>query len=475
MIPRAGTVGSPSTGMEERERERPSPFPSPPTNSAPIVLRGQADFYARASDMDEYTEIDQNQQSLSVEHDLSDGKLVSITARSDWDMNPNLLDLDLSLFAATSSIEQDQSIWSQELRIENNEDPDMGWNLGLFYADEEVQGKATRFFLTGLPNPWHQDTQVTSYVLETENLAVLEASTRPCPIRASFPSGCVTTSSRTRSSETRPASLLPRLPSTRKATRGFSPLPGLGRTVNETLKVGAGISFSGKRNGFSAFSDADANASYGKEEITSFDLGFTYRPSENWTLTVTGFLNGVDDYQLELPAANTDYMVVNVDEVSVYGIEVDSTHRIDGGWTVSLGYGLSNSEIEDVASLSATGSALANLKGRQVSFVPHHTLSATIAHQLDNGAYYQLGTRTIGETFYWDQTGVNTTGVIDAYTLLDAKIGMVHDGWQVEVFGTNLTDEEYYTSLVSSLTSLGAAPGVAGSPRVIGLSVSREF
>ena len=73
------------------------------------------------------------------------------------------------------------------------------------------------------------------------------------------------------------------------------------------------------------------------------------------------------------------------------------------------------------------------------------------------------------------QTGVNTTDVIDAYTLLDAKIGMVHDGWQVEVFGTNLTDEEYYTSLVSSLTSLGAAPGVAGSPRVIGLSVSREF
>ena len=133
-------------------------------------------------------------------------------------------------------------------------------------------------------------------------------------------------------------------------------------------------------------------------------------------------------------------MVVNVVEVSVYGIEVDSTHGIDGGWTVSLGYGLSNSEIEDVTSLSATGSALANLKGRQVSFVPHHTLSATIAHQLDNGAYYQLGTRTIGETFYWDQTGVNTTDGFDAYTLLDAKIGMVHDGWQVEVLGTNLTD-----------------------------------
>ena len=444
----------------------------------PIVLRNQADFYARASDMDEYTEIDQDQQSLSVEHDLAGGKLVSITARSDWDMNPNLLDLDLSLFpAATSSIEQDQSIWSQELRIENNEDPDMGWNLGLFYADEEVEGKATRFFLTGLTPPFPtSDTQVTSYVLETENLAVFGSFYKALSDQDVVSLGMRYDDFENSIVRNKTSQLAAPVALNKESDSGiFSPSLAWERTVSETLKVGAGISFSGKRNGFSAFSDADANASYGKEEITSFDLGFTYRPSENWTLAVTGFLNDVDDYQLELPAANTDYMVVNVDEVSVYGIEVESTHRIDGGWTVSLGYGLSNSEIEDVTSLSAGASALANLKGRQVSFVPHHTLSASVSQQLDNGAYYQLGTRTIGETFYWDQSGVNTTDVIDAYTLLDAKIGMVHDGWQVEVFGTNLTDEEYYTSLVSSLTSLGAAPGVAGSPRVIGLSVSREF
>ena len=443
----------------------------------PLVMRNQTDFYARASDMNEYTEIDHNQQYLSVEHNLADGKLVSITARSDWDMSPNLLDLDLSLFpAATSSIEQDQSIWSQELRIENNEDPGMGWNIGLFYADEEVEGRATRFFLTRFPPPFDKDTQVTNYVLETENLAVFGSFYKALSDQDLVSLGLRFDNFENSIVRNKTSQLAPPVPINKESDSGiFSPSLAWERTVNESLNVGAGISFSGKRNGFSAFSDADANTSYGKEEITSFDLGFTYRPSENWTLTVTGFLNDVDDYQLELPAANTDYMVVNVDEVSIYGIEVDSTHRLDGGWTISLGYGLSNSEIEDVSSLSDTSHALANLKGHQVSFVPHHTLSATIAHQLDNGTFYQLGTRTIGETFYWDQTGANTTDVIDTYTLLDAKIGMVHDGWDVQIFGTNLTDEEYYTSLVSSLTSLGAAPGVAGSPRVIGLSISREF
>ena len=35
-----------------------------------------------------------------------------------------------------------------------------------------------------------------------------------------------------------------------------------------------------------------------------------------------------------------------------------------------------------------------------------------------------------------------------------------------------LTDEEYYTSLVNNLPG---TPGIAGSPRVIGLSISKEF
>jgi outer membrane receptor protein involved in Fe transport len=89
--------------------------------------------------------------------------------------------------------------------------------------------------------------------------------------------------------------------------------------------------------------------------------------------------------------------------------------------------------------------------------------------------HYQIGTRTVGESFYWDQTGSNNSDRIEDYTLLDASIGYTLNDWNFNIFGTNLTDEEYYTSLVSSLSNLGAAPGIAGSPRVIGLSISKEF
>ena len=63
----------------------------------PIVYRGQADFYSRATDFDEYTEIERNQQFLTIESEL-DGippylrsQTVMIGA-----MNPNRLDLDIS-------------------------------------------------------------------------------------------------------------------------------------------------------------------------------------------------------------------------------------------------------------------------------------------------------------------------------------------------------------------------------------------
>ena len=36
-----------------------------------------------------------------------------------------------------------------------------------------------------------------------------------------------------------------------------------------------------------------------------------------------------------------------------------------------------------------------------------------------------------------------------AYTLLDANIGYDWKDWEFNVFGLNLTDEEYYTSLVT--------------------------
>ena len=88
------------------------------------------------------------------------------------------------------------------------------------------------------------------------------------------------------------------------------------------------------------------------------------------------------------------------------------------------------------------------------------------------GCMARLEPKTIGNTHYWNYDGSNPAEKIDSYTLLDANLGYDWKDWEFNVFGLNLTDEKYYTSLVNNLPT---TPGVVGSPRVIGLSISKEF
>jgi iron complex outermembrane receptor protein len=97
-------------------------------------------------------------------------------------------------------------------------------------------------------------------------------------------------------------------------------------------------------------------------------------------------------------------------------------------------------------------------------------------YRFKSGIYGQIGTKTIGETFYWDYDGKNQYDKIESYTLLDANIGYDFKSWKINLFGLNLTQEEYHTSIVNYLGKPNVkSPGIAGSPRVVGLSLSMEF
>ena len=104
----------------------------------------------RASDFDESAEIDRNQQFLTFETERDGFNFFSITNRNDWSMNPNRVDLDMLNFrAAESTITQEQIEWSQEFRLESEQGSEIDWVLGSFYSYGEIDGEATRWFLTG--------------------------------------------------------------------------------------------------------------------------------------------------------------------------------------------------------------------------------------------------------------------------------------------------------------------------------------
>ena len=463
-------------------------FASHELGAQPLVRRNQADFYARSTNFDEFTSTDQNQQFLRIQHELETGELTLITNRNDWDMNPNRLDIDLtnqaSLYTSlgpdsvnplhhmTSTIVQNQVNWSQEVRYTNNNSESHSWSIGAFYENSELDGIATRF--VGIPfdvtdplTPYFGMPIPTTYSMKNENVAVFFHSDKKL-------------------SESDLLSLFLRHDNFEKSmnrtnmgvqthndSKDFSNTSAnlkWSHNINKSSTYGLILGYSEKPGGFSAFTNTAGQEVYLDESIVSYEAFVDLNPSKSWQLSFSAFFNDVKDYQFELNGAGMDYYLENADAVSIYGLEVDSFWNLGGGWSFGASYGLTESEFEKVSALPA-------LVGKQLPFVPDHSLSLVLGHKLDNGLSYQIGSRTTGKTFFWDNTGSNSEDVIDSYTLLDAQIGYTFNDWYFNLFGSNLTDEKYYTSLVSNLKSpiITHAPGVAGSPRAIGLSISKEF
>ena len=444
----------------------------------PLVLRNGGNFYDRASDFDESTEIDRNQQFLTFEHELDGYSFFSITNRNDWSMNPNRVDLDTSTVntiaspAQTSVIIQDQIEWSQEFRLESEEGSEIDWVLGAFYSDSEIDGDATRSF--GV-------TEQTVYNLESRNIAIFATLAKDLTENDNLSLGLRYDNFEKKMDRTKDGfnfvfdsvfnTFIPTPFSDTVADSNdfdsFSPTLNWERKITEGLTGNLRATYSEKPGGFSPYTVTGNQITFLEEETLSYEIGLLFSPTESWGLNLTAYLNDIENYQFELPDLNplsTDYYVDNADEVTTQGIEIEGYFKPSENFTFSVAYGLCDSEYDKF-----DGSGLV---GKQVSFIPEHTLALSLNYEFDNGLYGQIGTKTIGDTHYWNYDGSNPTDKIDSYTLLDANLGYDWNDWEFNVFGLNLTDEEYYTSLVNNLPT---SPGVAGSPRVIGLSISKEF
>ena len=446
-----------------------SNFETHELGAQPVVNRNQSDFYYRATDFDEYTEIDRNQQFLTVESDMDSFRFVSISNRNDWSMNPNRLDLDISTEsnmtspAQTSVIIQDHNEWTQEFRIESQEDSELEWNLGVFYADSEIKGDATRSF--GF-------TEVTRYTIESENISVFSSIGKAFSDQNYLSLGLRYDNFEKKMQRTKNyTNFTTFAPETKSFSRShdfssLSPSFQWEHTFADGFTGNARMTYAEKPGGFSPYTNTETQSTFSEEETMAYELSFLFNPSDSWGVNLTGYLNDIENYQFELPDANdpTSYYVANADEVIAKGIEIEGFIKPSELVTFSVAYGICDSKYKKF-----TGSGL---EGKKVSFVPDHTLAFSMNYRFKSGIYGQIGTKTIGETFYWNYDGNNPSDKIASYTLLDANLGYDFDSLKINLFGLNLTQEEYYTSLVNNLPG---SPGIAGSPRVVGMSLSLEF
>ncbi len=425
------------------------------------------DPFTVTSDNPGVTELERYQLSLHSRKDFTSGTLETIHSYQTWDLDPSTVDLDLTFpspfnrFAdSRSTIVQSQDLLSNEIRFSSPEEEALRWRVGLFQMWTDNAGTAARQLFPGF-------TETTWFDIEQLNLAAFgnlswdltEALTLDAGLRVDYHESEIDRIQR----DPIPGD---------DVVRGsrdewfVSPVVGLTYEITPAVEAFVRSSLGNKPGGWSAYSDNPLIAEFDRETNWSNEIGLQYDcPAYNLRVGLRGFWDQIDDYQFNQGVpGSSDFVVLNADEVTSKGVELDLAWAPVERLTIRSSFGYTNAEFDSFRD-PFTGTVY---NGRDVPFVPEYTGSAGIRYRFDCGFYAQTSVRVAGPTRY---DAANTTPFSqDAYVLWDAELGWETEHFSVALYGRNLLDEQYYTFINPQVFA-----GAPGDPQLFGVRVRTVF
>ena len=439
-----------------------------------LSLLGSPDPFRVYSDVAGESVMERYQISLHYTKEGPWGRFKSITAWQDWWLDPSVTDLDLTNsppgYGSTSTVKQNQLMWSQEFRFESPDDAGpWSWRTGLFFMSQDNSGDGTRAFPAPFPaKPIYVPyAERTVYELDEWNVAAYGRATYAVNPRLKLSAGArleyvnsEINRTRTAASPFIPPIYLP--PSVVNESTGdwyLSPEVGASYALCDNTRLFARSAIGVKPAGFSAYASTPATARYGEETAWTNELGAEVTlPDQHLTWTLTGFCNRIDDYQVNRQVPDsTDFITANAGMVTSLGVETALRWQPVDGLTVQGGAGLTHARFDSSPN-----------DGRAVPFVPEFTANLGARYDFQQGFYLQSAVRLTGPTYFDEaNTGRYSQG---SYLCWDAEIGYAKNNFSVALYGRNLLDRQYYTYINPQISA-----GAPGDPQVFGVRASVAF
>jgi iron complex outermembrane receptor protein len=426
------------------------------------------DMFNDSSDFRGATDLERYQWSLHARKDLQWGRIEAISSYQTWDLDPSTVDLDLSFpnalngFAdSRSTIEQTQDLFSNEIRFSSPDESPLRWRAGFFQMMIQNDGLASRQLFPGF-------TEDTDFTIDQLNLASFGNLTWMANEKLALDAG-IRLDYHESEIDRIQRDPIPGDDIVRGDQDDFflSPVLGLTYSVDPAVDVFVRSSIGNKPAGFSAFSDNPALAQFDGETNWSNEIGMQY-DCEAYDLRVglRAFWDQIDDYQFNQSVpASTDFIVLNADEVTSRGVELDAAWTPTDSVTIRGSVGYVDAEFDSYQDPFNPG---VSYNGKNVPFVPEYTGSLGIRYDFPKGFYAQTSSRVSGSTHY---DAANTAGFTqDAYIVWDAEIGYATEKFSIALYGRNLLDEEYYTFINPQIFA-----GAPGNPQIFGVRLSTTF
>lgn len=422
------------------------------------------DPYKLPTDPDAYARGGQNYQSFQALWKGDDWQVKSITTRKDsrFDDSDQALLMDLfSPFTLQRTRQQDVSTWSQEIRAESN-DPDAAfrWRTGLFFS---ARDSYLDHFILG-QGPW-EGTSLVRY--RDQDYAVYGEVTRRIWERLELSAGLRLQTTRTHTDSlfdpTPKAESLGGNAAEYNRHQNFDAVLPMAaarwewaETQHSYLRLSTGLQPGGGKI-------VDAKSSeYDSERSFHYELGHDSSfHDEAIQLHAAAFYTYYQDYQSFQfnPVGQTIY---NADSADAWGLESEIRIRPAKGLELSVGAGLTRARFDSFDTPNG------DFSGNRISKIPSGTINLGCAYRSEWGGMARIDWRHIGKTWFDEGNTVEQPG----YALLDARIGYEWRNFGAYLFGSNLSDTEYYSH---SYLFRGVPASTPGMPRAIGAEVRATF
>lgn len=425
------------------------------------------------------TDLSVNTQSLKVAYESSAVNLTSITTRnntehsyfSDGDYSPQ------DLFR--SDVQQDSTVWSQEIRVQSPDTSDrFRWLVGGYYQNRnyDIDPQSTKYTAEGaalFDFPAIPTTTTISGKFDQTTLAAfsqidfqpidpltLTAGLRYENSQEDLSRRSIITTAEDNSAENTPF--------TNSSIDDEIVIPkfALEYSFNPNISAYGSIT-RGYRPPSQNYQAVDPNSvAVRAEKSWNYELGLKSTWLDNrLSLNFAAFLNEISDYQIALIGENGSLEEITNGEVQVTGFELEAKATPAKGLDLIAGLGYANAEYTDYTN-SFTGESF---NGNRLIYSPEYTYNLALQYRHDWGLFSRVELQGLGKYFFNDANTLKQ----DPFALVNARVGYEKDNYGIYFYVNNLFDAEYLTTAFVGGT--GETLGAFGDRRTLGIQVQTDF
>ncbi len=219
----------------------------------------------------------------------------------------------------------------------------------------------------------------------------------------------------------------------------------------------------------------DAAATFRPEFSDSYEIGLrTQWFDRALTVNLTGFLTDYEDFQLNT-FNGLGFIITNAGSVRAYGAELETRWNVNDNLAATFNAAWVEAQYGDEAGLGA-------LSGRTLTNAPEWSVTGGVHYEHpigDSGVHGFFDLNAAFRSQYNTGSNLAATKIQPEFTTIGGRIGLFgtdsQGGWDVYLWGENLTDEEIHVISFDSVFQSGSISSFLGAPQMYGATLRRRF